>query len=184
RKAAHMLKYPDAKVINLGLDDTIEPIPEVLNQDIRIECAYHNEQTTDPRGIKGMKLHEQTMASRGSIDDDYKKYFNQKRSSTHIRKEGGETVFLSEKGNIGIVPRWNKLYKCGKEAKVLNLLKKGLLVQVEAIEASKRRRSMLDYRIQQLSKVQDVSSDEENKVEENIVDAEVAEKQAGNKQPV
>ncbi|GJZ42146.1 hypothetical protein Tco_0589032, partial [Tanacetum coccineum] len=72
RKAAHMLKYPDAKVINLGLDDTIEPIPEVLNQDIRIECAYHNEQTTDPRGIKGMKLHEQTMASRGSIDDDYK----------------------------------------------------------------------------------------------------------------
>ncbi|GKF20597.1 hypothetical protein Tco_0069235 [Tanacetum coccineum] len=35
--------------------------------------------------------------------------------------------------------------------KALNLLKKGLLVRGEAMEASKRRRSMLDYRIQQLS---------------------------------
>ncbi|GJY43534.1 retrovirus-related pol polyprotein from transposon TNT 1-94 [Tanacetum coccineum] len=61
------------------------------------------------------------------------------------------------------------------------------------IEASKRRRSMLDYRIQQLSKgssegsVQDVSNDEENKAEENKAeenkaDAEVAEKQVGNVQ--
>nr|GEY46559.1 retrovirus-related Pol polyprotein from transposon TNT 1-94 [Tanacetum cinerariifolium] len=86
----------------------------------------------------------------------------------------------------------------------------------EAMEASKRR-SMLDYRIQKLSKgssegsgiipevpgelkdnfgssssslsgfddeVQDVSSDEENKANENKADAEVVEKQAGNKQPV
>ncbi|GJU07283.1 hypothetical protein Tco_1123713 [Tanacetum coccineum] len=65
----------------------------------------------------------------------------------------------------------------------LNLLKKGLLVRGEAMEASKRRRSMLDYIIQQLSKgssegsVQDVSSDEENKA-----DVEVAEKQARNEQ--
>ncbi|GKA19545.1 hypothetical protein Tco_0699460 [Tanacetum coccineum] len=56
------------------------------------------------------------------------------------------------------------------------------------MEASKRRRSMLDYKIQQLSKcsskgsVQDVSNDEENKAEENKPDAEVAEKQAGNVQ--
>nr|GEX11344.1 isopentenyl-diphosphate delta-isomerase I [Tanacetum cinerariifolium] len=34
----------------------------------------------------------------------------------------------------------------------LNLLKKGLLVRGEAMEASERRRIMLDYRIQQLSK--------------------------------
>ncbi|GKD55931.1 retrovirus-related pol polyprotein from transposon TNT 1-94, partial [Tanacetum coccineum] len=70
----------------------------------------------------------------------------------------------------------------------LNLLKKGLLVRGEAMKASKRRRSMLDYRIQQLSKgssegsVQDVSNDEENKAEENKADAEVAEKQARNVQ--
>nr|GEZ37133.1 hypothetical protein [Tanacetum cinerariifolium] len=43
--------------------------------------------------------------------------------------------------------------------KVLNLLKKGLLVQGEAIEASKRRRSMLGYRIQQLSKGLSEASD-------------------------
>ncbi|GKC91314.1 hypothetical protein Tco_1151963 [Tanacetum coccineum] len=36
--------------------------------------------------------------------------------------------------------------------KALNLLKKGLLVPGEAMEASKRKRSMLDHRIQQLSK--------------------------------
>ncbi|GJS77243.1 retrovirus-related pol polyprotein from transposon TNT 1-94 [Tanacetum coccineum] len=66
------------------------------------------------------------------------------------------------------------------DVKALNLLKKGLLVPGEAMEASKRKRSMLDHRIQQLSK--DVSSDEENKAEENKSDAKVAEKQAGNKQ--
>ncbi|GKA17068.1 hypothetical protein Tco_0696905 [Tanacetum coccineum] len=72
--------------------------------------------------------------------------------------------------------------------KALNLLKKGLLVWGEAMEASKRRRSMIDYIIQQLSKgssegsVQDVSNDEENKVEVNKADAELAENQAGNVQ--
>ncbi|ESR35932.1 LL-diaminopimelate aminotransferase [Citrus sinensis] len=30
RKAAHMLKYPDAEVISLGIGDTTEPIPEVI----------------------------------------------------------------------------------------------------------------------------------------------------------
>ncbi|GKA69561.1 retrovirus-related pol polyprotein from transposon TNT 1-94 [Tanacetum coccineum] len=80
------------------------------------------------------------------------------------------------------------LFRCAKK-KALNLFKKGLLVQGEAMEASKRRRSMLDYIIQQLSKglseesVQDVSSDEENKAEQNKADAEVAEKQARNEQP-
>ncbi|KAL5729722.1 LL-diaminopimelate aminotransferase [Ranunculus cassubicifolius] len=31
RRAAHMLKYPDAKVISLGIGDTTEPIPEVIS---------------------------------------------------------------------------------------------------------------------------------------------------------
>ncbi|KAJ6385537.1 hypothetical protein OIU77_028675 [Salix suchowensis] len=30
RRNAHMLKYPDAKVISLGIGDTTEPIPEVI----------------------------------------------------------------------------------------------------------------------------------------------------------
>nr|GEV28428.1 retrovirus-related Pol polyprotein from transposon TNT 1-94 [Tanacetum cinerariifolium] len=57
-----------------------------------------------------------------------------------------------------------------------------------AMEDSKRRISMLDYRIQQISKgsseASDIFSDEENKAEENKADAEVVEKQAGNEQPV
>ncbi|GJW04822.1 retrovirus-related pol polyprotein from transposon TNT 1-94 [Tanacetum coccineum] len=108
------------------------------------------------------------------------------------------------------------LFRCTWK-KAWNLLKKGLSVRGEAIEASKRRRSMLDYRIQQLPKgsskgsgiipevsdepkdnsgssssshllsdneVQYISSDEDNKAEENKADAEVAEKQARNKQLV
>ncbi|KAL2512019.1 LL-diaminopimelate aminotransferase [Abeliophyllum distichum] len=30
RRAAHMLKYPNAQVISLGIGDTAEPIPEVI----------------------------------------------------------------------------------------------------------------------------------------------------------
>lgn len=30
RRAAHMLKYPDAQVISLGIGDTTEPIPDVI----------------------------------------------------------------------------------------------------------------------------------------------------------
>ncbi|CAI8618029.1 unnamed protein product [Vicia faba] len=31
RKSAHLLKYPDAKIISLGIGDTTEPIPEVIS---------------------------------------------------------------------------------------------------------------------------------------------------------
>jgi aspartate/methionine/tyrosine aminotransferase len=30
RRAAHLLKYPDAKIISLGIGDTTEPIPNVI----------------------------------------------------------------------------------------------------------------------------------------------------------
>ena len=30
-------------------------------------------------------------------------------------EKGGETVFPSAKGNIGVVPWWNELSECGKE---------------------------------------------------------------------
>jgi LL-diaminopimelate aminotransferase len=29
-RAAHLLKYPDAKIISLGIGDTTEPIPDVI----------------------------------------------------------------------------------------------------------------------------------------------------------
>ncbi|GJR94732.1 putative mitochondrial protein [Tanacetum coccineum] len=100
------------------------------------------------------------------------------------------------------------LFRCAWK-KALNLLKKGLLVQGEAMEASKRRRSILDYKIQQLSigssegsgtipevliepkdnsgssssSLSGSNDEEENKAKENKADAKVAEKQAGNEQP-
>lgn len=30
RRSAHLLKYPDAQIISLGIGDTTEPIPEVI----------------------------------------------------------------------------------------------------------------------------------------------------------
>ncbi|XP_035540373.1 LL-diaminopimelate aminotransferase, chloroplastic-like [Juglans regia] len=35
RRAAHLLKYPDAQVISLGIGDTTEPIPEVITSAMR-----------------------------------------------------------------------------------------------------------------------------------------------------
>ncbi|GJR25296.1 hypothetical protein Tco_1101528 [Tanacetum coccineum] len=62
----------------------------------------------------------------------------------------------------------------------LNLLKKGLLVQGERFPMSQR--TILAAQAAHFSRsddeVQDVSSDEENKADDNKADAEVAEKQA------
>ncbi|GMH03062.1 hypothetical protein Nepgr_004901 [Nepenthes gracilis] len=38
RKAAHLLKYPDAHVISLGIGDTTEPIPEVITSAMAERC--------------------------------------------------------------------------------------------------------------------------------------------------
>ncbi|GJY97162.1 hypothetical protein Tco_0514072, partial [Tanacetum coccineum] len=67
--------------------------------------------------------------------------------------------------------------------KALNLLKKGLLIRGEAVEASKRRRSLLDHKIQQLYK----GSSEGSGIIPEVLDEpkdnyKVAEKQAGNVQ--
>ncbi|GJX03589.1 hypothetical protein Tco_0189505 [Tanacetum coccineum] len=69
--------------------------------------------------------------------------------------------------------------------KALNLLKKGLLIRGEAVEASKRRRSLLDHKIQLLSKGSSEGSGIIPKVPDEPKDnsyAEVTEKQAGNVQ--
>ncbi|GKB84933.1 hypothetical protein Tco_0957205 [Tanacetum coccineum] len=63
------------------------------------------------------------------------------------------------------------------------------MVRGEAIEASKRRRSKLDYRSQQhckgSSEGSGISSDNENKAEENKdEDGNDAEKQNGEEEPV
>ncbi|GKC30606.1 hypothetical protein Tco_1037900 [Tanacetum coccineum] len=67
--------------------------------------------------------------------------------------------------------------------KALNLLKKGLLIRGEAVEASKRRRSLLDHKIQQLSKGSSEGSGIIPEVPDEPKDnSEVAEKQARNVQ--
>ncbi|GJU29012.1 hypothetical protein Tco_1172601 [Tanacetum coccineum] len=67
--------------------------------------------------------------------------------------------------------------------KALSLLKKGLLIRGEAVEASKRRRSFLDHKIQQLSKGSSEGSgiipEVPNEPKDN---SEVVEKQARNVQ--
>ncbi|GKB38024.1 hypothetical protein Tco_0882966, partial [Tanacetum coccineum] len=66
--------------------------------------------------------------------------------------------------------------------KALNLLKKGLLIRGEAVEASKRR-SLLDHKIQQLSKGSSEGSSIIPEVPDEPKDNyEVVEKQAGNVQ--
>ncbi|GJV65711.1 hypothetical protein Tco_1476539 [Tanacetum coccineum] len=66
--------------------------------------------------------------------------------------------------------------------KALNLLKKGLLIRGEVVEASKRR-SLLDHKIQQLSKGSSEGSGIIPEVPDEPKDnSEVAEKQAGNVQ--
>nr|GEW81092.1 retrovirus-related Pol polyprotein from transposon TNT 1-94 [Tanacetum cinerariifolium] len=67
--------------------------------------------------------------------------------------------------------------------KALNLLKKGLLIRGEAVEESKRRRILLDHKIQQLSKCSSEGSSIIPKVPGEPKDnSEVAETQAGNVQ--
>ncbi|GKD50595.1 hypothetical protein Tco_1279571 [Tanacetum coccineum] len=65
--------------------------------------------------------------------------------------------------------------------KALNLLKKGLLIRGEAVEAFKRIRSLLDHKIQQLSKGSSEGSGTIPEVLDEPKDnSEVAEKQARN----
>ncbi|GJQ90788.1 hypothetical protein Tco_0001927 [Tanacetum coccineum] len=67
--------------------------------------------------------------------------------------------------------------------KAMNLFKKGLLIRGEAVEAYKRRRSLLDHKIQQLSKGSSEGSGIILEVPDEPKDnSEVAEKQDGNVQ--
>ncbi|KAK1296117.1 hypothetical protein QJS10_CPB15g01592 [Acorus calamus] len=40
RRSAHLLKYPDAQVISLGIGDTTEPIPEVITSAMAMILVY------------------------------------------------------------------------------------------------------------------------------------------------
>ncbi|GJS80476.1 retrovirus-related pol polyprotein from transposon TNT 1-94 [Tanacetum coccineum] len=97
---------------------------------------------------------------------------------------------LSRLGMKSMTPKTLKSIQEGEEdllnaacKKALNLLKKGLLIRGEAVEASKRRRSLLDHKIQQLSKGSSEGSGIIPEVPDEPKDnSEVAEKQSGNVQ--
>ncbi|KAL6989494.1 LL-diaminopimelate aminotransferase, chloroplastic, partial [Sarracenia purpurea var. burkii] len=59
RKAAHMLKYPDAQVISLGIGDTTEPIPEVITS--AMEKRSHALSTVDGYSGYGAEQGEKTL---------------------------------------------------------------------------------------------------------------------------
>nr|GEX05984.1 hypothetical protein [Tanacetum cinerariifolium] len=111
-------------------------------------------------GVKG------AIAASGS-----KPRINIKKDRTLSAKSDPKTVENHPRNNKSSVIRKNRVDSSisSKRTKVLNLLKKVLLIREEAVEASKRRRSLLDHKIQQLSK----GSSE---------GFEVADKQAGNVQ--
>ncbi|GJU89199.1 hypothetical protein Tco_1301622 [Tanacetum coccineum] len=69
-----------------------------------------------------------------------------KRELHYVKLQVTPTI-NHNKSMVEEVTLLNAAYK-----KPLNLLKKGLLIRGEAVEASKRRRSLLDHKIQQLSK--------------------------------
>nr|GEW47221.1 hypothetical protein [Tanacetum cinerariifolium] len=146
------------------------------------------------------------------LADIFTKALPRERFEFLINKLGMKSVSLEQ------LRVWQKkMNSDGGTSSSLSLLKKRLLVRGEAMEAFKRRRFKLDYRIQQLFKgssegsriipkvldeskdnsssltnslygsndeVQDVSSDEENKADENKANAKVAEKQVRDEHPV
>nr|GEW92575.1 hypothetical protein [Tanacetum cinerariifolium] len=92
--------------------------------------------------------------------------------STHQnlrRIVSGEKVFSNYLQHVTIFGLYTSSLLNVSYNKALNLLKKGLLIRGEAVEAYKRRRSLLDHKIQQLSQGSSEGS-------------EVAEKQDGNVQ--
>ncbi|XP_074328447.1 LL-diaminopimelate aminotransferase, chloroplastic-like [Apium graveolens] len=67
RKAAHLLKYPDAQVINLGLGNTTEPIPEVITSAMA-KKAYA---LSTPEGYRGYGAGQGERPLRAAICSTY-----------------------------------------------------------------------------------------------------------------
>ncbi|XP_077240681.1 pyridoxal phosphate (PLP)-dependent transferases superfamily protein isoform X2 [Tasmannia lanceolata] len=67
RRSAHMLKYPDAQVISLGIGDTTEPIPEVITSAMAMRA---NELTT-LEGYSGYGAEQGEKKLRAAIASTY-----------------------------------------------------------------------------------------------------------------
>ncbi|XP_072957862.1 probable LL-diaminopimelate aminotransferase, chloroplastic [Typha angustifolia] len=67
RRSAHLLKYPDAKVISLGIGDTTEPIPEVITSAMAMRA--HALSTID--GYSGYGAEQGDKKLRAAITSTY-----------------------------------------------------------------------------------------------------------------
>ncbi|XP_020104529.1 aminotransferase ALD1 homolog isoform X1 [Ananas comosus] len=65
KKKAHMEKYPDAKVISLGVGDTTEPIPTIVTS----AMAEHSLALSTPEGYKGYGDEQGNKSLRKAIAD-------------------------------------------------------------------------------------------------------------------
>ncbi|XP_042382942.1 probable LL-diaminopimelate aminotransferase, chloroplastic [Zingiber officinale] len=69
RRSAHMLKYPDVKVISLGIGDTTEPIPEVITS----AMAMRADSLTTFEGYTGYGAEQGDTKLRAAIASTYYK---------------------------------------------------------------------------------------------------------------
>ncbi|KAH7518509.1 hypothetical protein FEM48_Zijuj09G0179300 [Ziziphus jujuba var. spinosa] len=71
RRAAHLQKYPDAKVISLGIGDTTEPIPEVITS----AMANRSHALSTLEGYSGYGAEQGEKALRAAIASTFYKNF-------------------------------------------------------------------------------------------------------------
>ncbi|KAJ6843472.1 putative LL-diaminopimelate aminotransferase, chloroplastic [Iris pallida] len=67
RRSAHMLKYPDAQVISLGIGDTTEPIPDVITS----AMATRSHELSTFEGYSGYGAEQGDKKLRGAIASTY-----------------------------------------------------------------------------------------------------------------
>ncbi|GJU45455.1 retrovirus-related pol polyprotein from transposon TNT 1-94 [Tanacetum coccineum] len=166
----------------LGLQVSQSPRGIFINQskyaqEILIKYGMDTSDPIDTPMVDQLKLDEDPLG----ILVDQTRYRGIKLSlpkSTLRQQNGSFGTFEAPSTKLYISSLLNAACK-----KALNLLKKGLLIRGEAVEASKRKRSLLDHKIQQLSK----GSSEGYGIIPEVPDepkdnSEVAEKQARNVQ--
>ncbi|GJR41011.1 retrovirus-related pol polyprotein from transposon TNT 1-94 [Tanacetum coccineum] len=135
--------------------------------------------------IRTLICHQRTIGKGSGCEIDFVRQSNQLGGYNHKKSQPRRTI------RIHSPAAWHEEYEARDTQtllnaackKALNLLKKGLLIRGEAVEASKRRRSLLDHKIQQLSKGSSEGSGIILEVPDEPKDnSEVVEKQAGNVQ--
>lgn len=80
RRSTHMQKYPDAKVISLGIGDTTEPIPEVITS----AMAQHAQALSTREGYSGYGAEQGEKALRTALSRTYYEDFGIKDTEIFV----------------------------------------------------------------------------------------------------